>query len=333
MKPEKKMFFLLPIFLILLCVSGCKPGTYDIGGYSYTLLMPKVTLPINTPKTLGYAYIGVENGTASSAPKVDSQNPLIEVLIGTKTTERPSVAKDMAIYSISVKDMAQEVRPEIITNMSIPLATNPIKIMRGAELNSEFGLYFNNGSFLNIKPKQILRTPIMGQDDLLKVPHIKGIVARVICDREPIIAGDILSVSKEPISIWRFPIQITTTEPDLELNQLGLVIKSDKLLWFGPSSDLFLNPVIERDLNQSMVAPQDGLEFLVQNVLYDSELEIMAPPKEFSLPGVDFFLTNKFGEMEFNFGEKNLTLMRQGAPQNNPPDPKFLPFMWGGIKR
>jgi len=254
-----------------------------------------------------------------------------------KTSAEKPIRTNMAIYDISAKDLADVVQPEkpqIITNCSIPLGIKPVRIIRGPDLGNEFGLYFSNGTSLDIRPKTFLSTPIMGEDDLLKVPRIKGVVARVICETAPITAGDLFSVSKETLSIWKFPIQIVATE-ETEINSFSLTVKSENFLYLGLPSEggLFPSPVIERDNRQDLIAPQDGLEFLIQNVFYNSEQEILAPPLEgMPLPGgVDSLFANKFGEIELSLGEKTFTLRQPGSVLHN--TSKFLPSVWGKIKK
>lgn len=320
------LFLSVGLFLIIF-ISGCVPGLFSLGGYDYEIAMPTIALT-DISKTLAYAYIGVEAGQLF-VPQADTSNPSLEVLIGVATTERPTVVKDLAVYAISVKDMAQEADPQIITNLSIPLETRPVKIMRGPDLDAKFGLFFNNGTSLNIRPKEALDTPILGQEDLLKLPRIKGIVARVVCEAEPVIRGDLFSVKREVMSIAKFPIQVITTEVAVQINQVDLVVKAANFLWLGPG-DLFPNTVIERD-DQALITPQDGVKFLVQNVTINTETEILAPPKNMSLPGIDFLLANKLGEIDISFQDKEYTLKQPGnTPQKD--QPKLIPYIWAGIK-
>lgn len=323
-----KSFLFLSIGLFLtIFLFSCKPGLFSLGGYDYEIVMPTVELT-NSPKTLAYAYIGVEGNTLFT-PQANTDDPRLEALIGLSTTEQPTFVRSLVVYSVSVKDMAQEADPQIITDLSIPLGTRPVKIIRGPDLDAKFSLFYNNGRTLIIRPKQALPIPLP-EDDLLKVPRIKGVVARVVCETEPIDLSDIILIREETTGICKFPIQVVATGDPLQINQVDLVVKAPNFLWLSPGN-LFPNTIIERDSNQALVAPQDGLEFLVQNVTVNSEIEILAPPENMSLPGVDFFLVNKLGEIDLSFGEKSFTLKLPGDTLQKD-QPRLMPSAWGKIK-
>jgi len=317
---------------------GCKEGVYNVGGYNFQIKMPKIALsPTEQPEkpVVAYLWLVANPMEPTPAPRIRTSNPLFDIKLGVKSGETIQPIRDVRLFSIVVPDLAFKEPPRIVRHLEISLPSRPLKIIKGPDLDKEFGLFYRGGQFLVVKQKEVLPTPILGRDDLDKVPRIKGTVAQFVAeDFAPITTEEYSIIPQQAAPILKVPITISSNEEE-NINQVEIGVDwpnstNPPIFWLTPG-ELFPSPLIET--NVDFTPPKI---FLVQNVEVQTEYEILAPPSSNlpPLPSVlDLCLFYQDDEIELGMGNKNIII--KNPPQNSIPQNSGLKqtTTWGKIKK
>jgi hypothetical protein len=326
---KKSMVIILVVTVVL--TIGCKEGVYNVGGYNFQIKMPKIALS-PTEQPVVDLWLVANPMEPTPAPRIRTSNPLFDIKLGIKPGETIQPVRDVRLFSIVVPDLAIKEPPRILRYLEIPLPSRPLKIIRGSDLGKEFGLFYR-GQWLIIKPKEPLTTPVVGKDDLGKVPRIKGTVAQFVAEDFAPITTEEYSIIPQEAPILKVPITISSSSQE-EINQLDIGVdwpnrpNYQPIFWLTPG-EFFPSPVIETE-NNIDITPKI---FLVQNVEVQTELEILAPSNDLPPipPILDLLLFYK-DEIELGIGNKNIVL-KNSIPSSIQNSPKQTTTTWGKIKK
>ena len=292
-----------------------------------------VSVPPNgQTATIAYVWLAADLQSSTPAPRIRTSNPFFEIKLGVKPGETIQPVRDVRLFSIVVPDLAIKEPPRILRYLEIPLPSRPLKIIKGPDLCKEFGLFYR-GQWLIIKPKEPLTTPVVGKDDLTKVPRIKGTIAQFVAEDFAPITTEEYSIIPQQAPILKIPINIFSSSQE-EINQVDIGVdwpnrpNYQPIFWLT-AGEFFPSPLIETTENVD-ITPKI---FLVQNVEVETEMEILAPSSN-DLPPIpsilDLFLFYQ-NEIELGVGNKNIVL-KNSTPSSIQSVPKQT-TTWGKIKK